>query len=188
MHPDQQYIIGLLNNDTHLIDDIYRKFSGKIKWLILQNNGDENDAADIFQESLLAIYHKARVGFVLTCPFEAFLYLVCRKKWINELNKRKKSNVTFTDTTGYTSSEDSYQQAADCIQQEERKELLEEKMAELGEGCRQLLQLSWTHKAMEEVATILKVTYGYVRKKKSECMAKLIKLVQQSPRFNTLKW
>jgi RNA polymerase sigma factor (sigma-70 family) len=189
MHSDHRYILALLNNDQAIIEEIYIKYAGKIKWMILKNNGDENDAADIFQESLIAIYQKAKTqNFILTCPFEAFLYLVCKKKWINELNKRKNHSVTFTDTAGYTTAEDSLQQAAYITQTDERKNLLEEKLAELGEGCRKLLELSWSGKAMDEVAAVLKVTYGYVRKKKSECMAKLIKLVQQSPKFNTLKW
>jgi len=189
MHPDHHYIIALLDNDSKTIEDIYRNFADKIKWMVLKNNGNENDAADIFQESLVAIYHKAKTqNFVLTCPFEAFLYLVCKNKWINELNKRKNHNVTFTDTAGYTAGEDSLQQVSLLIQQDDRKNLLEEKLAELGEGCRKLLQLSWSGKAMDEVAEILHVTYGYVRKKKSECMAKLVSLVKESPRFNSLKW
>jgi RNA polymerase sigma factor (sigma-70 family) len=189
MHTDHRYIVALLNNDTVLIEEIYIRYAGKIKWMILKNNGDENDAADIFQESLVAIYQKAKTqNFVLTCPFEAFLYLVCKKKWINELNKRKSHNVTFTDTAGYTAGEDSLRQASLVIQQDERKNLLEEKLAQLAEGCRKLLQLSWSGKAMDEVAAILNVSYGYVRKKKSECMAKLISMVKESPQFNSLKW
>lgn len=189
MHPDHRYITALLNNDTALIEEIYMKYAGKIRWMILKNNGDDNDAADIFQESLVAIYQKAKTqNFILTCPLEAFLYLICKKKWINELNKRKSRNVTFTDTAGYTAGEDSLQQAFLILQQDERKNLLEEKLAELGDGCRKLLQLSWSGKAMDEVAAILNVTYGYVRKKKSECMAKLVSLVKGSPHFNSLKW
>ncbi|MCX6317844.1 MAG: sigma-70 family RNA polymerase sigma factor [Bacteroidetes bacterium] len=189
MHPDQRYITALLTNDRQLIEDIYKKYSGKIRWMILQNNGDETDAADIFQESLAAIYQKAvKQDFILTCPFESFLYLVCKNKWINELNKRKTRNVTFTEDAGYSIGEDSIQQAALVLQQEERKNLLEQKLEELGEGCRKLLQLSWSGKAMDEVASLLNVTYGYVRKKKSECMAKLINLVKNAPQFNALKW
>ena len=41
---------------------------------------------------------------------------------------------------------------------------------------------------MDEVAKQLNVTYAYARKKKSECVARLITLVKQSPRFNSLKW
>jgi DNA-binding CsgD family transcriptional regulator len=66
--------------------------------------------------------------------------------------------------------------------------LLSEKLAEMGEACQQVLRLSWSGKSMEEVAEILQVSYGYARKKKSECMAKLVMLVKQSSKFNFLKW
>lgn len=188
-HPDQKYIEALLNNDLVLLDELYQKYSGKIKWMVLQNNGTEADAADIFQDALLSLYHKARTkGFVLTCPMDAFLYLICKNKWLNELSKRKSRPVTIIDAEGYNFGEDSFQLAEDCSLQEEKLNLLAEKITELGETCQELLHLSWSGKSMEEVAEKLHITYGYARKKKSECMAKLVTLVKQSARFNVLKW
>ena len=119
-HPDQKYIDALLKNDSALLDELYTKFSGKIKNMVLQNNGAEADAADIFQEALLSIYNTAKKGdFTLTCPFEAFLYRICNNKWLNELNKRKTGRVTFIDPDGYNSpkiGEDSFglQKHIDC--------------------------------------------------------------------------
>ncbi len=169
IHPDQKYIDALINNDLVLIEELYQKFSGKIKWMILRNNGDEMDAADIFQEALLSIFNKAKTGdFNLTCPFEAFLLMICKSKWINELNKIKSQGVTFMDTDGYNDiAQDSFRDADECLQRDARKELPAEKIEELGEGCKQFLRLSWSGKAMDEAASILNVTYGYARKKKS---------------------
>ena len=108
---------------------------------------------------------------------------------MNELSKKKSHKVTITDTAGYDSiGEDSFRLADDCRLREARMNLLKEKVSQLGESCRQLLQLSWCGNSMEEVATILNVTYGYARKKKSECMGKLVELVKQSSEFNSLKW
>jgi len=190
IHSDQKYIDALLNNDAVLLGELYQNLSGKIKWMVLQNNGSEAEAADIFQDALLSIYDKAKnKNFTLTCPLDAFIYLICKNKWINELNKRKARKVTFTDTEGYNDiGEDSFKVAENCILDQARKNLLEEKLAELGDSCRELLQLSWSGKPMDEVATILKVSYGYVRKKKSECMAKLISLIKRSSQYNALKW
>ncbi|MGN6436429.1 MAG: RNA polymerase sigma factor [Agriterribacter sp.] len=189
-HPDQKYITALVENDTVVLDELYRKFSGKIKWMVLQNNGTETEASDIFQDALLSIYNKAKVGaFELTCPLEAFLYLVCKNKWLNVLNKKKTHKVTNTDTDGFSHiGEDNFKLAEDCVLQQERSNLLMEKLAEMGESCKQLLKLSWSGISMDEVAKKLNVTYAYARKKKSECMAKLIGLVKQSPKFNSLKW
>lgn len=188
-HPDHKYIEALVNNDKGLLDELYRKFSGRIKWMVLRNNGTEADAADVFQEALLSIYHKARTqDFVLTCPLESFLYLICKSKWLNVLSKRKSYPVTITEDNGYYLGEDSFKLAEECNLQEQRHQLLIEKLAQLGEPCRQLLHLSWSDKSMEEVAQILRMTYGYARKKKSDCMAKLILLVKQSSQFSSLKW
>jgi len=89
-HPDQKYIDALLSNDGVLLNELYQKFSGKVKSMVLQNNGTEIDAADIFQDALLSVYHKAKTnGFALTCPLEAFLYRICKNKWMNKPGKRK---------------------------------------------------------------------------------------------------
>ncbi|MBX2920802.1 MAG: sigma-70 family RNA polymerase sigma factor [Chitinophagaceae bacterium] len=189
-HPDQKYITALVENDPVLLEELYLRFSGKIKWMILQNNGTETEAADIFQDALLSIYNKAKTGdFTLTCPLEAFLYLICKNKWLNVLNKKKTQKVTNSDTDGFNYiGEDNFKLAEDCVLQQERSNLLAEKLAEMGESCKQLLKLSWSGISMDEVAKKMNVTYAYARKKKSECMARLIKLVKESPKFNSLKW
>jgi RNA polymerase sigma factor (sigma-70 family) len=190
MHPDQKYIDALLTNDAGLLDELYHRFSGKIKWMVLQNSGTESDAADIFQEALLSIYNKARSrDFVLTCPLDAFLYVVCKNKWLNELSKKQHRQVTITDQDGFNRiGEDSFHLAEECMLLEARKRLLIEKLSQLGESCRQVLELSWSGKAMEEVARLMHISYAYARKKKCECMEKLVMLIKQSPEFMSLKW
>jgi len=189
-HPDQQYIEALLTNDVPLLNDLYRQCFGKVKRMVLQNNGSGTDAADLFQDALLSIYHKAKIkGFTLTCPLEAFLYTICKNNWMSEMKKKKTRGVTISDPEGYSSmGDDDRRLAEECQLLQSRQSLLAEKLADLGESCQRLLHLSWSGKPMEEVAAALRVTYGYARKKKSECMARLIMLVRESPQFNSLKW
>jgi RNA polymerase sigma factor (sigma-70 family) len=188
-HPDQQYIAALLDNDTEKLKGVYEKCVSKIRTMVLKNNGSEADAADIFQDALVSIFQKAKSGnFILTCPLEAYLYLICKNRWINELNRRGASGVTFTDTEGFKHGEDVFQSAEELRNKSERHNLLLEKLKQLGDGCKRLLELSWGGLGMEEVAAELNNSYGYVRKKKSECMAKLINLVKASPAFAQLNW
>jgi RNA polymerase sigma factor (sigma-70 family) len=189
VHPDQKYIEALITNDQALIEELYAKYAGKIKWMVVNNNGSEDDAADILQEGILAIYHKARKGGLqLTCPLEAFLYMICKKKWLNVLNNRKnQGKVTLTEENRSILVEDSFLLAEETILHEQRYQLLMEKLGELAESCRELLRLSWSGKSMEEVADCLDFTYGYARKKKSKCMGKLVALVQKSIEYQTLK-
>jgi RNA polymerase sigma factor (sigma-70 family) len=193
IHPDQKYIEGLINNDMVLLEEVYQKYSGKIEWMVLKNHGTPDDATDIFQEALLSIFHNARdPGFKLTCPLDAFLYVVCSNLWLNELNKRKRNARLIKDNRDILSEilglgEDSIKLDEDGDLEQKRLNLVSEKFAELEESYQQLLSLSWGGKSMEEVAKTLHLTYGYVRKKKSRCIAKLIKLVKRSPQFSSLK-
>lgn len=189
-HSDQKYIDALVLNNRILLDELYKKYFDKIKWMVLKNSGTEDDAADIFQEALMILFHKAKTeNFELTCPLDAFLYLICKKKWLNVLSKRKVNiKVTITDEDRSNFGEDSFILAEESLMQEKRWDLMKQKINELGPSCRELLQLSWSGKSMEEVAAVMEYTYGYARKKKSECMAKLMMLVKKSKQFRTLKW
>lgn len=156
--------------------------------MVLQNNGTEADAADVFQEAIVDIYKKAKAGFTLSCPMEAFLYMICRNRWLNALTRKKYNNVTFADDEGYSNlvSEDSFANAEQILISQNRKHLIENKLAELGESCRQLLQYNWGGKKLEEIADLMKTSYAYIRKKKGDCMGKLIELIKGSPDYKLL--
>jgi len=188
IHPDNKYITALLQNDTVLLDELYRNYSGKIKYMVMQNNGTEADAADVFQEAIVDIYRKAKTGFTLSCPMEAFLYLICRNRWLNNITRKKYTNVTFADDEGYSNlvSDDSFANAEQILISQNRKNLIENKLAELGESCRQLLQYNWGGKKLEEIAELMKTSYAYIRKKKGDCIGKLIELIKSSPDYKLL--
>jgi RNA polymerase sigma factor (sigma-70 family) len=188
IHPDNKYIEALLQNDTALLDELYANYSGKIKHMVQQNNGTEADAADIFQEAIVDMYKKAKAGFTLTCPIEAFLYLICRNRWMNVITRKKYNNVTFADDEGYSNlvSEDSFANAEQILIAQNRKNLIEARLADLGESCRQLLQYNWGGKKLEEIAELMKTSYAYIRKKKGDCMGKLIDLIKSSPDYKLL--
>lgn len=188
-HSDHKYIEALQQNNSVLIEEIYQRFAVRIKQMVVKNSGTETDAADLFQEVLIELHRKAtQQQFVLTCPFDAFLYLVCRNRWINELHKRKGKAVTINGDEGFNVSEGVFENYEMLLVNEKRKNLIEEKLAELGEGCRNLLSLAWSGKPLQEVAETLNFSYAYVRKKKTECMSKLISLVKEAPGFSDLKW
>lgn len=184
-HPDQKYIEALLTNDSRILSELYKKFSGKVVSFIQRNSGSIDDAKDIIQESLIAIYHQARdKELILSCPFDAYFFLLCKRKWLNKLKLKK--GVTIDDEN-LSISDDSVQMAFETEIFEFKNRLFESKFNELGEKCQEVLRLSFTVSSMEEVAKILGVTYGYVRKKKSLCLGQLTELIQKSSEFKTLK-
>lgn len=192
VHQDHRYIVALVQHDSALIREIYERYSDMVRQLVLRNNGTEEDAADVMQESLLAISRQAvNNNLVLTCPLGAFLYRVAKGRWLNELKKKHRQPVTIADVEGFSSDGDQHPVALaeQTLNADRRESLFWEKFQELGERCRELLQLSWMGNSMEKVAEQMGVTYGYARKKKTECITRLVELVQKSGEYENLrKW
>jgi RNA polymerase sigma factor (sigma-70 family) len=184
-HEDQRYLEALVNNDTRVIGEIYQRFSHRVRHFVQQNNGSADDAADIFQEALVDIYNQARFkGLELTCPFEPFLLLICKRKWLNELKKNNRRGVTIDIDEQSNIGEDTFFLAEQLWADGEKTKLFKAMFAQMGERCQEIIRWSLSNKPQEEVAAALGVTYGYLRKKKSECMAGLIASINT----NLSKW
>jgi RNA polymerase sigma factor (sigma-70 family) len=187
LHPDQLYINGLVQNNSAVIQSIYKKFVPKVKHYIRTNSGDDDQAQDVIQEVLITIYNQAKTkGLQLTCPFDAYFFLLCKRRWLNELKKTSNKEVTLQDEN--VSNDESVQEAAFQTEVfDEKQSLFDEMFQKLGEKCQEVLKLSFITKTMEEVAAKLNVTYAYVRKKKSLCTGQLTEMIQQSNRYQSVK-
>jgi RNA polymerase sigma factor (sigma-70 family) len=188
LHLDQLYIDGLVQNNSAVIQSIYKKFVPKVKNYIRTNNGDDDEAQDVIQEVLITIYNQAKTnGLKLTCPFDAYFFLLCKRRWLNELKKSSNKEVTLKDNN--VSIDESVQEMTFQTEVfDEKQSLFDEMFQKLGEKCQEVLKLSFVTKTMEEVAEKLNVTYGYVRKKKSLCTGQLTEMIQQSPRFRSINY
>ena len=189
VHPDQKYVDALLDNNAAVQQELYSHFFDKIKKMVLHNSGTPGDAADLMQEALLAIYYRAKKSpLYITDSFEAFLYTVCRNKWMKELGKRRAAKLIIAEQKIPLNEEENVSRILEeYLLHKERESLIMEKLNELEEGCRKLLQLSWSGKNMNEVAVILGITYSYARKRKCNCLSRLIMLIRQSDKYNALR-
>lgn len=186
-HPDQYFIEGLANNDSAIIQSIYKKFVPKVVSYVRNNSGDEDQAQDVVQEVMILLFNQAKAKQLqLTCPFDAYFFLLCKRKWLNELKKSSNKGVTIQDD--FTSTNESTEEMlAQTETFEEKQQLFDAMFQRLGEKCQEVLKWSFTLKSMEEVAEKLNVTYGYVRKKKSLCTGQLTQWIQENSRFKSLK-
>jgi RNA polymerase sigma factor (sigma-70 family) len=186
-HPDQKYITALLHNDSKILRELYQKFSGKVVSFIVKNNGDRERAQDVIQEVLVTIYHQAKEkGLVLTAPFDAYFFLLCKRKWLNEIQKFSHSKVTNLDEN-VSILDDSESMVQETEKYERQSGLYQSMFDKMSEACRELLEKTLVIKSLEEVARIMQLSYAYVRKKKSECMGKLTQMIQNHPEYQSLK-
>ncbi|OEK09253.1 RNA polymerase subunit sigma-24 [Flavivirga aquatica] len=186
IHEDQKYIEGLLNNNSFIIQAIYDKFVPKVVNYIKLNNGTTEEAQDIIQDTLVTIYNQANEKELkLTCPFDAYFFLLCKRKWLNELKKSSKKEVTINEEI-LSKSDEAQELAFETSVFGEKEALFAEMFQKLGNACKDLLAATFKIKSMEDVAKKIGVTYAYARKKKSLCIGKLTELVRKSPKFNQL--
>ena len=186
-HEDQKYIEGLKQNNSFVIQSIYEKFAPKVINYIKQNSGDEDRAKDVIQETLMTIYNQAHEkDLQLTCPFDAYFFLLCKRKWLNQLKKQDTKGVTINEEL-LSNDDDALELAFETTLFEQQHVLFEEMFQKLGQSCKDLLKATFKIKSMEEVAESVGVTYAYARKKKSLCIGQLTKMVQSSPNYQYLK-
>ncbi|WP_163518161.1 RNA polymerase sigma factor [Gelidibacter japonicus] len=187
IHEDQKYIEGLKQNNSFVIQSIYEKFAPKVVNYIKQNSGDEDKAKDVIQETIMTIYNQAHEKKLqLTCPFDAYFFLLCKRRWLNYLKKSDTKGVTINEEL-LSDGDDAVALAFETTLHERQHELFEDMFQKLGQACKDLLKATFKIKSMEEVAESIGVTYAYARKKKSLCIGQLTKLVQASPKYQHLK-
>src|SRR6516225_9821011 len=57
-----------------------------VQSLILNNNGNREDAKDIFQEAIIVLYEKSKSdSFQLSCLIKTYVYSVSRRLWLKRL-------------------------------------------------------------------------------------------------------
>jgi len=154
-HPDQQYIEALRHGDQVLTREIYSKFSRSILHWVLQNNGEAEDAQDLFQDALMAIYDRYCSGdFQLTTSFGALLMGICRRKWFDRLAQKKRDqNVRNAEAERYTEETPVWEAAEEAVLQQKRQECLAQVFELLSEQCKRLLSLiSAGELAVEQIA------------------------------------
>lgn len=179
---DYRYIKGLIQHDHKIIEEIYAKYSKAILKMTRQNNGSNDDAKDVIQESLIIIYQKAKKGdFVLTSSFFSFFYGVCRNVWLKTLRKNKYKT---TEIKGDTMLIDDIN-ISEELNNKQRYEFYIKKLNELGEGCRQILQLHFDGKKIKEIVRIMGLSgERYASSRKHKCKNQLIKLIEKDTIFS----
>lgn len=188
VHEDQKYIDGLVNNNSFIIQTIYDKFVPKVINYVKKNSGDEEYAQDVVQDTIITIYNQAtQKNLQLTCPFDAYFFLLCKRKWLNTLKKINNKEVTINEEV-LSKDDDAAQFVFETSIFENKQNLFNQMFDQLGKACKDLLNATFKIKSMEEVAASLNVSYAYARKKKSLCIGQLTKMVQESPTFNQLNY
>lgn len=183
---DQHIIKGIRNNDPILVDYLYRKFFPWVSSYVLRNSGSYQDAEDIYQDALIEICLKVNdENFKLTSSFKTFLFAICINLWRVQLYKMKKKAVEYNDSIlADENPADSYESE---IRNIEKHKLFLKHFRRLSEECQKILSLHSKKMGFDEIQKRLNYpTIGAARKKKFDCKAKLLKMINKDPEYKQL--
>lgn len=177
---DREIIRGIAAGDSRVIDYCYKTYRKKIRRFIVHCGGNTQDADDIFQEALMAIW--AKKGLVLTCTFSTYFHQICKFILSHKLEKQKKMSYISDLDTSVLSDEDILEAIVDA----ERMRLFDEHLGGLDAGCRSIVEMTCNGMKSKEIAEKLGLSFGYVRARKLQCIGRLFESIKKDPRFHEL--
>src|SRR6476620_9968131 len=135
---DKFLLEGLARNDRQAVETIYAKHYSMVQSLIINNNGSADDARDIFQESMIVLYERARSGtFELHCQLKTYIYSVCRRLWLKRLQQMQRYVPEMNGSEEIVSVDEEI----DSHEQKNQEfHLMEKALAAIGEPCKSLLE------------------------------------------------
>ena len=186
-HSNEYYLKGLKNQNSGVIQQIFKEFLPPITALVKGNNGTGEDAKDVFMYGIEVIYKKVKDDELeLTASFLTYLYQICKNKWLKQLRK-KKPDARVTIEEPMVSNRMTTEQDNLFTELSERQQLFREMFLLLHKDCQKVLNLSWhSDKSSQAISEELGWTYAYLRKRKHNCKEQLIQLVKEDPRYPEL--
>ncbi len=169
-YTDQEIIQGLKSGESFAVRFLVKDFLPVIRHYISKNNGNSEDAKDIFQDALYIIIEKIYSNdLVLHGTLSTYLFAICKNLWLMALDKQKAAkNYELRRTVSL--SENDFTESADRTFYEN---IFRQCFNEMDDVSQKILKMYWMEISPAEIAKKLGYTYGYVRKKKSECMKEL---------------
>jgi RNA polymerase sigma factor (sigma-70 family) len=147
--------------------------------LILNNNGNEDDAKDVYQEAIIVLYNKVKRGdFELSSKLKTYIYSICRRLWLKRLKQLNRYGGDIKDFQEYLPVEDEIEKHQDRDMQLNK---MENALKLLGEPCKTIMEDFYMHsKSMQEICE----RFGYTnadnaKTQKYKCLQRLKKLFFQ---------
>ena len=177
---------GIRTSNNEVLGFVYRKYFPEIRFFVLKNSGSDEDAQDVFQESIIIIYKKLRDSTLdLNCSFKTYLYSVCRIVWLKHLDKRHYKTSSFSDVMTFVDLNEGVEQTAE---DQERFKLYQKHFKSLHTDCQKILKLFLDKVPLKDIASRMNVkSEKYLKKRKFQCKEILVKRIQNDPDFKKLK-
>ncbi len=184
---DKDLIRGIVSSDDQMIRSLYELYFPSVRYLVVRNNGTENDARDVFQNTILVLLQKIRdKRFSLNCSLKTYIYSVARFLWLKELKKRKKyidhliNEEDFIDVAVDT---------AEIYERNERLYLYRKVFEKLSDNCKKILTLHNEGRSIREITIIMGYnSEQHTKNRCYRCKLALTKMIKATYGYQELNY
>ncbi len=181
----EEIIQGIFEHNEKVIYYIYEENYRIIKQLVRTNNGNDEDADDIFQEAIMVIYRKIKEGTLnLYVSFGTYLYAVAKKIWQNELKRRMQKTCSIDNCENLQDEDDVI---INLIKNEKHK-LVWKHFEKLSKDCQKIIRMFIDGHTISEVTRIMNYSSEqHAKNRRLRCKNSLITSIINDPQFKELK-
>ncbi|WP_316839954.1 sigma-70 family RNA polymerase sigma factor [Pedobacter gandavensis] len=176
---DREVVLGILNDSEDTLNKLYTGYFPMVLQFILNNNGDEDDAKDVYQEGIIVLYNKIKGGnFELSSKLKTYIYSVCRRIWLKKLSQESRKTNNVSDFEDIMAVEVDLEQHEEKDQQFDK---MNDALLHLGEPCKTIIQDFYINGlSMQDICE----KFGYTntdnaKTQKYKCLQRLKKLFFQ---------
>ncbi|MDP9047939.1 MAG: RNA polymerase sigma factor [Bacteroidota bacterium] len=183
-YSDQELIETLKTErvGNQVIKYLYSAYFSFLSTYVKQNQGNEQDAEDIFQEVIVTFIEVVKAGkFRGDSSIKTFLYTLNKFTWLNELKKRSRSALR--DTAYHRDTDEADKDISHLIVEREAKGVVMGMMDKLGAVCKQILVAYYYNDLpMKEILPLVDFQNEQVlRNKKYKCLKRLEQMLTADP-------
>jgi RNA polymerase sigma factor (sigma-70 family) len=174
----QEEILPLLRKgDNKVFEYFYKTHFRVVATLVMQNHGNEDDARELFQDTMIVLFKKVRdnADFVLSAQWSTFIYAIARNLWLRKLSIKKQNPIiSIEDTMVLEQIPNEMDLESQELQYEQKHNLVKNTLATLKKECREIIEAAFYKKLSGiEIARLLGYTEDFVKVKKFRCMKEL---------------
>jgi len=173
---DSQFIDGLRTNSNEVLTALYKKYYTIVLKLIVSNNGTQDEAQDVYQETIIVVFENVRKpDFELNCQLQTYIYSIAKRLWLKQLKKNGKTFLFKEDEENELA--DVTNDLNDHVKKEDDILKMNKSMQLLGEPCNTIINDFYVLKlSMDEIAE----KFGYTnsdnaKTQKYKCLQRLKK-------------
>jgi RNA polymerase sigma factor (sigma-70 family) len=181
---DSELVKAIYEKDMleQAIGQIYREHAAITRSFIMGKGGTEQDADDIFQETVVSFIDTVQKGkFRQESAIRTFLISISKNLWYNEIRRRQRAGNR--EKLFEMEREQEETGSSDAIGNRELNQQLNQLLLSLGDSCRKILELFYYENlSMKEIVSHLHYeNEQVVRNKKYKCLQQLTEKMKQNP-------